>query len=117
MKRRRDRAVDVLVLHGVLKPEVRLQLVRLLRTSVAITDDNAKKAAFLAAGRNGIRWEYDGALYSLSGLCKTICERFGEGPIGEIQGPDYWAIEGESSTLSERAASLANLDVPSPAAL
>ena len=58
-----------------------------------------------------MKWDYDGNLYSLSGLCKTICEMFG-GDVGSgaFAGPDYWAIEGEQISLAERAKTLAAND-------
>ncbi|HEV8712295.1 MAG TPA: hypothetical protein VGX03_05635 [Candidatus Binatia bacterium] len=107
LKRREEPTLDTLVAHGVLREGVRLHLVRPPRPGLVVPEERAKHATFEDPGRQGIRWDYDGEHYSLSGLCRTLCERFG-GYVGAgaFRGPDHWAIEGESLTLTEQANTL-----------
>lgn len=105
-KQRAELSLDVLVNEGLLCPGTRLHLVRLPRASLNITDEKAKRATFEAAGRQGIKWDYDNKYYSLSGLCRVLCETFGAtAGAGAFRGPDYWGIEGDAQTLTDRASS------------
>jgi hypothetical protein len=105
-RQRGERILDTLVARGVLHPGTRLQLVRLPRAGLNIPDA-AKHATFEDPGPHGIRWDLDGQHYSLSGLCKKVCEVGGvDGSAGPFQGPAYWGLENESIPLTERAAAL-----------
>lgn len=103
--KRRERSLKVLVDQGVLKEGVRLYLIKPPRPSINISDDKAKRATFLEG--QSVTWDFDSKVYSLSALCRTLCEQFGgEVGSGAFAGPDYWAIEGEGLSLSERARTL-----------
>ncbi len=99
--RRAERILDTLVAQGVLCAGTRLKLVRPPRLELSIPDERAKLATFEGTGRHGIKWDYDGQHYSLSLLCKKICE-MGGGNVGAgaFRGPDYWGLEGESLSLT-----------------
>jgi hypothetical protein len=96
----RIKIIPTLVIRGILKPNDRLHLIKNLKPGLIISDEKAKKATFIS--EKEIRWDLDGQVYSLSGLCKKICERFG-GKSGSstFQGPFYWAKEGQEKPLSE----------------
>lgn len=100
--KRREQTMASLITSGFLKPNCKLVLIRPIRPGMTIPDDKAKHATFL--GEDGIQWDYDGETYSLSGLCRRICEEYG-GDIGSgaFAGPDYWALEGDNVPLSQRA--------------
>jgi len=103
---RREGTIRILISHGILKPNTKLQLIRLPKPGLVISEEKMKFATFL--GDQGIEWDYDKSeLYSLSGLCKKICEICG-GDIGAgaFAGPDYWSIEGENESLTQRARAL-----------
>lgn len=99
---RRGRSITTLVANDVLRSGTRLHLIKLPRPGLSINNEKAKLATFLDAQR--VRWDYDGKDYSLSTICRLICEEFG-GDIGSgsFAGPDYWAVEGSSTPLAERA--------------
>lgn len=99
---RRSRSITTLVASSVLKSETRLHLIKPPRPGLMITDEKAKYATFLDAQR--VKWDYDGGVYSLSTICRLICEKFG-GNIGSgsFAGPDYWAVDGSSTSLAELA--------------
>jgi len=82
---------------GILKQGTVIHLIHLPRPGLDIRDEKAKRATFLGTKADGFKWDYDEKAYSLSGLCKAVCEAFG-GDIGSgaFAGPDYWAIEGET---------------------
>ncbi len=103
--KRRENSIAALVNHDVLQEGTHLRLLKPPRPNMNITDEAAKRATFLGDGR--AKWELDGEAYTLSGLCRRICEQFGgEVGSGAFAGPDYWAIEGETIALSERARNL-----------
>ncbi|MGB7085055.1 MAG: hypothetical protein WBD47_05845 [Phormidesmis sp.] len=66
--------------------------------------ETTKHATFSDVKGQQFEWDYDEKLYSLSAVCRRICEEFG-GDLGSgsFAGPDYWAIEGEDISLAERA--------------
>jgi hypothetical protein len=104
---RRQRTVNILATHGVLTSGTRLYLLQTPRPGLEIPDEAAKWATYVRGGAQGFRWDFDEQMYSLSDLCRTVCERFGgEVGSGAFPGPDYWAIEGETVSLSERARTL-----------
>ncbi len=103
--KRREKSMTTLVSEGVLKEGTQLYLFKLPRPKLDITDESAERAVFLDNGK--VRWTYDGNEYSLSGLCRVIVDTYG-GTVGTgaFAGPDYWAIEGDTISLAERALSL-----------
>lgn len=103
--KRRARTLATLIAAGKLKEGMTLKLIKPPRTGLEIPDGNAWFATFI--GGQDARWHLDGADYSLSALCRVICEKFG-GDVGSgaFAGPDYWAIEGENLSLAELAKSL-----------
>ena len=102
---RGERVLDTLVAQGALKPGARLHLVNPPRPGPNILDEKAKHATFENTGKNGIKWDFDGSNYSISPLCKKICELSG-GNVGKgaFRGPDHWALEGQKVSLTELAA-------------
>lgn len=100
--RRTKTTMKILVENEILIPGTRLVLLRVPRAGLQITNDKAKKATFLA--EREIQWDFDQSIYSLSNLCKAICQHFG-GDVGSgaFAGPDFWAIEGQNKSLSEMA--------------
>ena len=103
--KRREKSMTTLVSEGVLKEGTQLYLFKLPRPKLDITDESAKRSVFLDNGK--VRWAYDGNEYSLSGLCRVIVDTYG-GTVGTgaFAGPDYWAIEGDTVSLAEKALSL-----------
>ncbi len=104
---RRRQSLDILMEQALLTQGTRIHLIHLPRPDLQITSDEAKYATFLGTKADGFRWDFDGKTYSLSGLCKAVCEAFG-GDIGSgaFAGPDYWALEGATESLAERAKSV-----------
>lgn len=99
-------AIPLLVIRGILKPKDRLHLIKNPKPGLNITEEKARHATFFS--QHEIRWDLDGQTYSLSGLCKKICERFGGNlsfGAGTSQGPLYWAKEGQEISLAELAQS------------
>lgn len=102
LTKRRGRSLATLTAAGILQEGSILQLIRVPRPGLVIDDETAKFATFL--GGQEARWHFDDEIYSLSGLCRVICEQFGgEVGSGAFAGPDYWAINGETISLAERA--------------
>jgi hypothetical protein len=93
-----------------LKPNMRLVLIRSLRPGLSIDDDRAKHATFL--GEDGVQWDFDKETYSLSGLCRRICEEYaGQVRSGAFACPDFWALDGEKVPLSQMAKELQRANV------
>lgn len=112
--KRRETTIALLQSAGILAPNTRLVLLKTPRPGMTITDEKAKFATFL--GDDGVRWDYDDQVYSLSSICRRICEEFGaDVGSGAFAGPDYWGIEGENVPLYQKAkefaASSAETDV------
>ena len=100
-----ERTIPMLVARGILKLDDRVRLIKLPRPNLEISDEKARHGTFTDGQK--IRWDYDGQDYSLSGLCKKICELFGgDSGSGAFQGPLYWAKEGDNKSLAEIAWSL-----------
>ena len=74
-------------------------------------DEKAKFATFQATQKN-FQWDFDGQSYSLSILCRKICEHHNI-PVGKgaFPGPDYWAMEGQQQSLSDYAKELLQQDI------
>lgn len=87
----RSRSITTLIANDVLKPGVRLHLIKPPRPGLKI-DAKAKGATFHNAQR--ILWDYDGKEYPLSTICRLLCEEFG-GNVGSgaFAGPDYWLLK------------------------
>jgi hypothetical protein len=103
-RQRRAQTIDILVASHLLVADTRVHLVRVPRAGLLITDDRAKHATFLSTEDQRFRWDYDGKDYSLSGLCRRLCEVFsGDVGSGAFQGPLYWALDGDTVSLAERA--------------
>lgn len=103
--KRRENTIPILRDAGILLPNTRLLLIRTPRPNMQIPDDSAKRAVFL--GDEGIRWNHDERVYTLTALCRRICEEYGgDLGAGTFAGPDYWAIEGDPMTLTQRAKAL-----------
>lgn len=99
--KRRRRSIAILEAAGVLQKDMSLHLVKDPKPGLNITDEKAKQAVYLGDGN--VRWELDGQVYSLSGLCLEICMKFSETPYvgsGAFPGPDFWAIEGDTVPLN-----------------
>lgn len=107
LTKRRQKSISLLMSKGILQPGTRLHLIKVPRPDLVVPDD-ARTAVF--QNEQEVLWEYDQNSYSLSALCRVICETFG-GKVGSgaFVGPDYWAVEGSSVSLAERAKEL-NLD-------
>jgi hypothetical protein len=100
-----ERTIPSLVIRGFLKPNDRLKLIKAPRADLKINDEKARHATFKS--EQEIIWDFDGGTYSLSKLCKKMCEQFG-GDLGSgaFQGPLYWAKEGQNISLADFAKSL-----------
>jgi hypothetical protein len=90
----------------VLRAGARLHLVSPPRPGMSIPDERAKWVTYEREGKYPFRWDLDGEFYSLSGLCKQRCIRYG-GKLGAgaFRGPEHWALDGESEPLTKRVAS------------
>lgn len=99
--KRRQKSISLLVGKGILQPGTRLHLIKAPRPNLIIPD-GARVAIF--QNEQEVIWEHNGSKYSLSALCRVICKEFG-GDVGSgaFAGPDYWAIEGSSVSLADRA--------------
>jgi len=99
---RRPRTIPLLFEKGVLRGGAKIHLIKLPRAGLALSDEKMKHATF--QDDQSVVWEFDGNNYSLSGLCRAICEKFGGNVgAGAFAGPDYWAIAGEEVSLTDRA--------------
>lgn len=112
-KQRNNEVVKVLTQLEILKEGMRVYLISSPRKGLDITiiSDEEKRATFNKDTKQCI-WDFDGKPYSLSMLCKIICERHNI-PIGSgaFRGSQYWAIDGESKSLSELAEELSETEV------
>lgn len=102
--KRRERSLSTLVNQDILKPDMRLYLIKLPKPNLEVPEE-ARYATFV--GGSEVKWDQGDETYSLSALCKEICKQFGgQADAGPFAGPDYWAIKDESVSLSERARKL-----------
>jgi hypothetical protein len=102
VRRRAEPVLDAAIARGIIREGVRVHLIKGPRPGTNLTDPAARWATFESSGRHGFRWDFDQQLYSLSGLCKAICERFGgELGAGAFRGPDYFAIDGDNRSITE----------------
>ncbi|BAY29322.1 hypothetical protein NIES2107_11630 [Nostoc carneum NIES-2107] len=114
-KQRREKTINTLIKYGVLHEGTRVYLMRSPKPELDLKkiEEKAKLATFQLTSQK-FKWELDELSYSLSALCKTICEKYNV-PVGSgaFPGPDYWAVEDEEKSLSERAKELLEADVSS----
>jgi len=105
-KRRQENTIKILIDNDVLKEGARLHMISLPRAGMTVGSEAARRATFVST--NQIRWDEDNEIYSsLSSLCLKVCTTFGGDPGSRaFPGPDHWAIEGESASLSQRAREL-----------
>lgn len=115
-KQRREKSIKILAENGIFQEGTRVYLMRSPKPELDINniEEKAKYATFQKASQK-FKWELDELSYSISALCKALCEKYNV-PVGAgaFPGPDYWAIEGEQKSLSDRAKELLNTDVSSP---
>jgi hypothetical protein len=105
-RQRGESVLDTAIASGLLRVGDRLHLVRPPRAGVSIPDERAKWVTYEREGRYPFRWDLDGEFYSLSGLCRELCIRYGGAlGAGAFRGPDYWALDGDSEPLTERVTS------------
>jgi|GEM_PF-4325567 len=104
-KQRREKSIKTLIDNGILQEGTRVQLIRSPKSELEFKniEDKAKYATFEKNSQK-FKWDFDEQSYSLSLLCKTICQLY-NAPIGAgaFPGPDFWAVEGDDKPLSERA--------------
>jgi len=101
IRKRGKSTLSILNENGVLSPGDKLLLVKLPKHGLQKIPPEAKLATFIDG--NQVKWEYDQQLYSLSPLCKKICDVFApevlENQINpQFAGPDYWSLETNPTT-------------------
>lgn len=114
-KQRREKTIKILIEHGILQEGTRVYLMRSPKPELDYKDieEKAKLATFQKTAQK-FKWELDELSYSLSALCKMICEKYNVSVgSGAFPGPDFWAVEGENKSLSERAKELLETNVSS----
>lgn len=100
-KKRASNSIPTLVSAGVLKPGMRVHMVRPPRPSQDITDPKISGAKFV--GGTAFEWDQNGKVYtSITALTEAICEHLGGVNTG-FAGPDHWTLEGEQETLNIKA--------------
>ncbi|WP_414625177.1 hypothetical protein [Calothrix sp. CCY 0018] len=104
-KQRREKSIKTLIDNNILTDGRRVQLIRSPKSELDFKDieEKAKYATFEKTSQK-FKWDFDEQIYSLSSLCRTICQLY-NAPIGAgaFPGPDFWAVEGDDKPLSERA--------------
>ncbi len=108
---RREPSVKTLFRHGLLKVGTRIQLIHNPQEQVNVTDEKAKWATYKGFSLYPFEWEFDGEVYAVRGLTRTLCDKFG-GNYKEphIKSVDCWTIEGDTLSLRERALQLNQAD-------
>ncbi|EDX71612.1 hypothetical protein MC7420_5237 [Coleofasciculus chthonoplastes PCC 7420] len=104
-QKRREKTIKILVENSILQEGTRVYLIRSPKPELDLNhiEDKAKHATFQKDSQK-FKWDLDESSYSISGLCKALCEKY-HIPVGSgaFPGPEYWAIENENKSLSERA--------------
>ncbi|MDD1426976.1 hypothetical protein MEO93_21655 [Dolichospermum sp. ST_sed3] len=107
-QQRREKSIKILIDYGKLQDGMKIYLRQSPKPGLNINDidEKAKYATFQATQKN-FKWDFDGQNYSLSTLCRKICEHHNV-PVGKgaFPGPDYWAIEDQEKSLSDYAKEL-----------
>lgn len=98
--KRQQRACQILENNGQLQKDDPLQLVRLPRPQMSITEPLQRQAIYLGSGK--VRWKFDNNTYSLSSLTLMLCELHAM-PVKALQGPAYWGKAGSTQSLAEAA--------------
>jgi hypothetical protein len=115
-RQRREKTIKILIENNILQEGTRVYLMRSPKPELDINniEEKAKYATFQKASQK-FKWDLDELSYSISALCKALCEKNNVSVgAGAFPGPEYWAIEGEQKSLSERAKELLDTDVISP---
>jgi hypothetical protein len=101
---KKERALQVLFSKGYLSQGTKLHLLVPPRATIPETaDEKIRKAIFNDTSSKGIVWAYDENKYSLSSLCKVICNKY-NGDVGAgFSGPAFWAKDGEDISLADAA--------------
>ncbi|NJN12780.1 MAG: hypothetical protein HC815_34455 [Richelia sp. RM1_1_1] len=104
-KQRREKSIKTLIDNNILTEGTRVKLIRSPKSELDFKDieEKAKYATFEKTSQK-FKWDFDEQSYSLSHLCKAICQLY-NAPVGSgaFPGPDFWAVEGDNKPLSERA--------------
>lgn len=112
---RKEQTIVTLMANGILRADMRLHLIEGPRVELSQIEERAKYATFI--DKKEIRWDFDGNIYTISDLCRAICEQFGgDVGAGSFRGPKYWSIEGDSISLMEKVRSLEQSSTTEPAA-
>lgn len=98
--KRQQRAYQILENNGQLQKDDPLELVRLPRLQMSITEPLQRQAIYLGSGK--VRWKFDNNTYSLNSLTLTLCELHAM-PVKTVQGPAYWGKAGSTQSLAEAA--------------
>jgi len=101
-QKRNERSIDTLVNAGVLAAGTPVRMIRPPRPGLVLGQTNAFRAKYVSGNR--FEWDYDGVTYAISTLTREVCRHLG-GSVGTgaFAGPEYWAMEGENISLSEKA--------------
>jgi hypothetical protein len=97
--KRSENAVKILIANGLLAEGTKVYLTKSPETELDInTIDEKFKCATFQVEKKKFKW-FDGKDYSLTRLCKKIMIERGFSEK-EVQGPDYWTIEGQQKSIS-----------------
>jgi hypothetical protein len=112
-RKRGENTIKILIAQGILQEGTRIYLMRSPNVDLDINsiDEAAKHATFEEASQK-FKWNLDGNSYSPTGLCEAIGKKY-EVRIGSLRGPNYWAVEGETKSLTDSAQELLEIDVSS----
>jgi len=111
-QKKSENSVDLLANASILLPGSRIHMIQPPKPGLPLTDTKATTAKYVSG--NLFEWEQDRASYSLSGLTKAVCQYLsGNVGTGVFAGPDYWALEGESVSLYNKAKSVATANIAS----
>lgn len=112
--KRQKTSLDILIEHGLMTEGTCIHLIRPPRRGLDLgnIEENAKYATFDQTSGN-FRWKLDENNYSLTSLCSAICQKHGIPPGGSFQGPLYWAFDGDSESLYDKASKLSEGDTNS----
>jgi hypothetical protein len=111
-QKRGGSSIETLANAGILQPGSRIRMIQPPRPGLPLTDTKVITAKYITG--NIFEWEQDSTTYTLSGLTKAVCQHLG-GNVGAgvFAGPDFWALEGESTSLYNRARAVATANISS----